>query len=91
MKFAARALALVGALTLSAPLAAQDNPVVVELYTSQGCSSCPLADAVFLQLTENQKNIVAKEKVDQLISEADKALYHAKDSGRNCIKHFSNN
>ena len=41
--------------------------------------------------TENQKNIVAKEKVDQLISEADKALYHAKDSGRNCIKHFSNN
>ncbi|MEL6586499.1 MAG: DUF1223 domain-containing protein [Pseudomonadota bacterium] len=47
-----------------APLIAHADPVVVELYTSQGCSSCPPADAMLGELTAREDVIALSMHVD---------------------------
>ncbi len=45
-------------------LRADPAPVVVELFTSQGCSSCPPADAMILDLAEREDVIALALHVD---------------------------
>ncbi|MBX4977083.1 thioredoxin family protein [Rhizobium lentis] len=51
---------LIACVALAGPLHAEDGTPkgVVELFTSQGCSSCPPADAAFRKLV-NQGNVIA--------------------------------
>ena len=49
--------------TFSGPVAAE-GPVVVELFTSQGCSSCPPADKVFSQIVDRDDVIAIALHVD---------------------------
>lgn len=55
-----------GALTLLVPpaFAAPARPVVIELFTSQGCSSCPPADAIFHRLSQRENVISLTYHVD---------------------------
>ena len=46
------------------PLLAQNSPVVVELFTSQGCSSCPAADAMLHELAPREDVIALALHVD---------------------------
>lgn len=49
---------------LGSPTLAQDSPVVVELFTSQGCSSCPPADKMMQKLARRDDVIALSLHVD---------------------------
>ena len=53
-----------GWIALAGAVSAQDNPVVVELFTSQGCSSCPPADAILAELSDRDDVIPLALHVD---------------------------
>jgi hypothetical protein len=62
-----RGLALVtlmAQLALTGPAFAGERPVVVELFTSQGCSSCPPADELLSRLAEREDVIALALHVD---------------------------
>ena len=52
------------ALTFAAPVAAEGSRTLVELFTSQGCSSCPPADALLGQLATRDDILALSLHVD---------------------------
>ena len=67
-RLSASALAALAALAIAAPSRADPpvsaNKAVLELFTSQGCSSCPPADALLAQLGKNPGLVTLSYAVD---------------------------
>ena len=59
-----RNFALLAVLPLLGAAPAPTQPVVLELFTSQGCSSCPPADAILGQLGKNPDLVTLSYSVD---------------------------
>src|SRR6516164_8012234 len=59
-----RCLAAVMALCCTAGAGAQQRPLVVELFTSEGCSSCPPAEAAIGQLSARADVVALAYHVD---------------------------
>ena len=53
-----RLLVSLGFVALLSPAIAAERPVVVELFTSQGCSSCPPADAYLVELSKGRRDVL---------------------------------
>lgn len=56
--------ALVTILSFASPAVSGEHPVVVELFTSQGCTACPPADALLGQLAQRDDVIALALHVD---------------------------
>ncbi|MFO1089005.1 MAG: DUF1223 domain-containing protein [Hyphomicrobiales bacterium] len=63
-RHALRLAVAAGAFPFARPAAADDAVVVVELFTSQGCSSCPQADAYLAELAQRPDVVALSYHVD---------------------------